>query len=103
MPPLRSVMSCSPSASARTVTAHSLKAIGIREGVGDLRPTDARTGDERLLGSPAGTRRTLQNRRPIPKYRHIAGSFDEKVRLSDHKSDRIGGKTSGARRRSPPA
>src|SRR6185312_284196 len=29
MPPLRSVRSCSPSASARTVTAHSLKAIGI--------------------------------------------------------------------------
>src|SRR3954452_9325500 len=31
MPPLRSVTSCSPSASARTVTAHSLKAIGIGE------------------------------------------------------------------------
>ena len=30
MPPLRRVMSCSPSASARTVTAHSLNAIGIR-------------------------------------------------------------------------
>ena len=30
MPPLRRVTSCSPSASARTVTAHSLKAIGIR-------------------------------------------------------------------------
>src|SRR5436305_1680076 len=30
MPPLRRVSSCSPSASARTVTAHSLKAIGIR-------------------------------------------------------------------------
>src|SRR5829696_5728177 len=29
MPPLRSVTSCSPSASARTVTAHSLNAIGI--------------------------------------------------------------------------
>src|SRR4051812_45271166 len=29
IPPLRSVMSCSPSASARTVTAHSLKATGI--------------------------------------------------------------------------
>src|ERR1700753_1087118 len=29
MPPLRSVSSCSPSARARTVTAHSLKAIGI--------------------------------------------------------------------------
>src|SRR3954463_4342742 len=29
MPPLRSVRSCSPSASARTVTAHSLNAIGI--------------------------------------------------------------------------
>src|SRR4051794_31489683 len=38
MPPLRRVTSCSPSASARTVTAHSLKAIGIgnREG-GDVR------------------------------------------------------------------
>src|SRR5215207_11338798 len=31
MPPLRRVTSCSPSASARTVTAHSLKAIGIEE------------------------------------------------------------------------
>src|SRR4051794_12823970 len=31
IPPLRSVMSCSPSASARTVTAHSLKATGIGE------------------------------------------------------------------------
>ena len=30
-PPLRRVTSCSPSASARTVTAHSLKAIGIGE------------------------------------------------------------------------
>src|SRR5580692_11826613 len=29
MPPLRSVISCSPSASARTVTAHSFKAIGM--------------------------------------------------------------------------
>jgi hypothetical protein len=28
---LRRVISCSPSASARTVTAHSLKAIGIRK------------------------------------------------------------------------
>src|SRR6187200_1471504 len=33
MPPFRRVPSCSPSASARTVTAHSLKAIGIREEV----------------------------------------------------------------------
>src|SRR3954452_2518021 len=33
MPPLRRVTSCSPSASARTVTAHSLKAIGIRGGL----------------------------------------------------------------------
>src|SRR6478672_13151810 len=32
MPPLRSVSSCSPSARARTVTAHSLKAIGIKVG-----------------------------------------------------------------------
>src|SRR3954469_13298824 len=32
MPPLRRVTSCSPSARARTVTAHSLKAIGIRKG-----------------------------------------------------------------------
>src|SRR3954470_24141857 len=31
MPPLRSVISCSPSARARTVTAHSLKAVGIGE------------------------------------------------------------------------
>jgi len=31
IPPLRRVRSCSPSASARTVTAHSLKAIGIRK------------------------------------------------------------------------
>src|SRR5665213_4547316 len=30
MPPLRRVTSCSPSASARTVTAHSLNAIGMR-------------------------------------------------------------------------
>ena len=30
IPPLRSVISCSPSARARTVTAHSLKAIGIK-------------------------------------------------------------------------
>src|ERR1700684_1924714 len=29
MPPLRRVISCSPSARARTVTAHSLRAIGI--------------------------------------------------------------------------
>src|SRR5215208_70990 len=31
MPPLRRVISCSPSARARTVTAHSLKAVGIEE------------------------------------------------------------------------
>src|SRR3954452_10437117 len=37
MPPLRSVTSCSPSASARTVTAHSLKAIGIGELVSEER------------------------------------------------------------------
>src|SRR5579875_2164867 len=35
MPPLRSVSNCSPSASARTVTAHSLKAIGMRKKGGD--------------------------------------------------------------------
>src|SRR3954451_4015920 len=35
MPPLRRVTSCSPSASARTVTAHSLKAIGIGKGLDD--------------------------------------------------------------------
>ena len=29
-PPLRRVISCSPSARARTVTAHSLKAIGMK-------------------------------------------------------------------------
>jgi hypothetical protein len=33
-PPLRSVSSCSPSASARTVTAHSLKAVGMGKGEG---------------------------------------------------------------------
>src|SRR5665213_1163275 len=37
MPPLRSVMSCSPSARARTVTAHSLKAIGIKKAKEKLR------------------------------------------------------------------
>src|SRR5207302_7642808 len=35
MPPLRRVTSCSPSARARTVTAHSLKAIGIYMGWGN--------------------------------------------------------------------
>src|ERR1700733_7529495 len=44
MPPLRSVMSCSPSARARTVTAHSLKAIGIK---------DERPVRKRLLLEPA--------------------------------------------------
>src|SRR5690242_14779984 len=34
MPPFRRVRSCSPSASARTVTAHSLKAIGMESGGG---------------------------------------------------------------------
>src|SRR5690349_24115103 len=32
MPPLRTVSNCSPSARAHTVTAHSLKAIGIKVG-----------------------------------------------------------------------
>ena len=36
MPPLRRVTSCSPSASARTVTAHSLKAIGMAISDGEM-------------------------------------------------------------------
>src|SRR3954454_5452648 len=48
MPPLRSVSSCSPSARARTVTAHSLKAIGIKVGERELkRPAQPRTGTMR--------------------------------------------------------
>src|SRR3954463_4800748 len=39
MPPLRRVTSCSPSARARTVTAHSLNAIGI----GPLERVDRRS------------------------------------------------------------
>src|SRR3954471_20333695 len=50
MPPLRRVSSCSPSARARTVTAHSLNAIGMWMGVrprtaGPVAPESAsRTG-----------------------------------------------------------
>src|SRR5258705_13602351 len=40
MPPLRRVRSCSPSASARTVTAHSLNAIGIFRGEGPSEVTE---------------------------------------------------------------
>ena len=39
IPPLRRVSSCSPSASARTVTAHSLKAIGMGDEYGGMRET----------------------------------------------------------------
>src|SRR5205085_6500696 len=49
MPPLRRVSSCSPSASARTVTAHSLKAIGISK-----ETSTPRTGLPRREGPRGG-------------------------------------------------
>src|SRR3954447_25655168 len=59
MPPLRSVMSCSPSARARTVTAHSLKAVGIGErGSSCHRPRRAIT-PLRGRGRPHSTYRPL--------------------------------------------
>src|ERR1700712_5243800 len=57
MPPLRRVTSCSPSARARTVTAHSLKAIGIGKG---------------------GRRRGVTKRIPGTQRREVAEPRDER-------------------------
>ena len=65
IPPLRRVTSCSPSASARTVTAHSLKAIGIRSQSGSERVL--RTCDPRR----ANLRRAAPSRSADPGDRHI--------------------------------
>src|SRR5947209_6629828 len=62
MPPLRSVSSCSPSARARTVTAHSLKAIGIFELVGERD------------GFTAGPRRASQATRPQQQEPRLYGT-----------------------------
>src|SRR6478735_866840 len=64
MPPLRRVTSCSPSARARTVTAHSLKAIGIRKGEKgglNVRHPERRTKLRR------GARDTDHSRKAAPK------------------------------------
>src|SRR4051794_14672556 len=54
IPPFLRVRSCSPSASARTVTAHSLKAIGMESG-GGIRVQET-AGPGHSLGGPAGRR-----------------------------------------------
>src|SRR5947208_7895927 len=65
MPPLRSVSSCSPSARARTVTAHSLKAIGIFELVGERD------------GFTAGPRRASQATRPQQQESRLYGTVSK--------------------------
>ena len=71
MPPLRRVRSCSPSASARTVTAHSLKAIGIgREGERTVRQDKtaaSRQAARRGRGSAAFYAEKLPNPKPSCK------------------------------------
>src|SRR3954471_3911691 len=65
MPPLRRVTSCSPSARARTVTAHSLKAIGIRKGgEGGTERETSRAADEnpiQVLGIRAFSQSSAEN------------------------------------------
>src|SRR5438874_5525421 len=73
MPPLRSVRSCSPSARARTVTAHSLNAIGItkmrgRDTARDVLPAGPEGHAQREAGFYA-------HRREIPKTRTSPGVF----------------------------
>src|SRR5215217_327798 len=71
MPPLRSVTSCSPSASARTVTANSLKAIGI----GRVGLVEGESGIRATWGTRAQThrRRTYSTAPADPRvgHRHI--------------------------------
>src|SRR4051812_26885615 len=75
MPPLRRVSNCSPSASARTVTAHSLNAIGmdfeggVREGLAKCNP---RAGTEKN-GPARGTSSSFHG---IPEFQNTLSKTD---------------------------
>src|SRR3954452_24180722 len=65
IPPLRRVRSCSPSASARTVTAHSLKAIGMEKGRGiRVQEKLRRTAPERASRAERGASLHVSRRLP---------------------------------------
>src|SRR5829696_262058 len=78
IPPLRRVRSCSPSASARTVTAHSLKATGIGER--NLRNAASRHLQQRRAGRG---RLILANERPGFKWKISLSLLD----CPDHRSE----------------
>ena len=97
-PPLRRVTSCSPSASARTVTAHSLKAIGIgkRGKKGGKTKSIPRTEQRRVARPRDGT--SL-----FQRDREIQNAACQRSRFSETRRTAVSPPTGAAKRRSPQA
>src|SRR3954453_20407323 len=90
MPPLRRVTSCSPSASARTVTAHSLNAIGIEREVGRESPyVPATFGAQTCASRAVALATTLPPEGPSHPKHTVFRSQNWPAKSHSHSNDRM--------------